>query len=195
MQTGEYRSLVRRLRELRSRFLPGLDPTGQYSDEDYDRVRALQLLAHAEVEGYLEEAGKSVVATCSTKYHIDGVARSTIVALVAFNDASADKAAADSLESIVRNRVTQYFHNVVNNHGLKEQHCYALLRPLGVTESHLPPGFGALMDSFGAARGRIAHTGVGAQTPPDPGDTNETLKRVAIALRSIDRMLVRLRDE
>ncbi len=75
MQTGEYRSLVRRLRELRSRFLPALDPTGHYSDEDYDRVRALQLLADAEVEGYLEEAGKSVVASCSTKYHADSVAR------------------------------------------------------------------------------------------------------------------------
>lgn len=195
MHTDEFRILVKRLRQLRRQFLPRIDPTGAYSETEYDQVRALQLLAHAEVEGYLEDVGRSVVAACTSKYYADSAPRSLLISLVAYHSAPADREPVNQLESVVRNRVTQYFHAVSGNNGLKEKNCDLLLRPLGLNEQHFPPGFMALMDAFGAARGRIAHTGVGAQSPPDPADARDLLSRVVWALRSIDRELVRLRDE
>ena len=54
--SARFRELRARIRELRKHFLPRrFDDTGSYSARQFDRARAFRLLAHAEIESYLED--------------------------------------------------------------------------------------------------------------------------------------------
>lgn len=83
--SSRFRGLRARIRELRNHFLPrSFDPTGTYTKRQIDRARAFRLLAHAEIEWYLEEV---VVETANTAFSIwqqRGLITEPLVCMVAF---------------------------------------------------------------------------------------------------------------
>ena len=63
-----------RIRELRNHFLPKLfDPTGSYSARQLDRARAFRLLAHAEIEWYLELVSSETANKAYEAWKVRGV--------------------------------------------------------------------------------------------------------------------------
>src|SRR5437763_1965954 len=71
--SARFKELKKRLRELRMHMLPAtFSPTGDYSDRQLDRARGYRLLAHAEIEAFIEDvtfdaAKKSVSGWDKTK--------------------------------------------------------------------------------------------------------------------------------
>src|SRR5271170_1595608 len=86
MATRRYRELERRLKKLRSRFLPkAFSPTGDYTDRELDHARGYRLLVHAEIEAYLEESAQRIANDSVKHFQADRRPRHVVLNLLSFH--------------------------------------------------------------------------------------------------------------
>lgn len=190
---------------LRSHLLPAaFDPTGAYPPDALTKALAFRVLAHAEIESYLEDRALELSRDALRAYR-GGVMRRTLVTLVAFSGLTAEEPP-DSLappqptqtklwpnkidlgERLVA-AVNAYDARVRKNNGIKEPNLLQLLLPIGMTASDLDPVFVANMNAFGERRGAAAHSSgaaVKTQQPPDPEQEYQTVLAMLVELERID---------
>jgi hypothetical protein len=61
-ESSSFAAMRSRIDDLRDIFLPKeFDPTGSYEDDQRTRTIAFRLLAHAEIESFLEDRAKALV--------------------------------------------------------------------------------------------------------------------------------------
>jgi hypothetical protein len=166
---------------------------------------AFRVLAHAELEAYLDERGVEVA-----KFAWDGwcrfrVATATALALIAFCPIEMG-APPNTLEPPMENRrkdwperiafaerlrraVTDYVHRISQeNHEIKQQNLLSILLPIGLHHDAIDPILLERLNAFGSARGQVAHksSAIAVREGVDPsaelGSVNEILER----LRSLD---------
>ncbi len=189
------------MRRLREQYIPPLSPTGLYSTIEYDHVRAFRLLVHAEIENYLETIGGEVINAAVNRWKVDKVPRRAVLGLIAFHGVTMPPTTALNqqrpveLEARVDECRTRYFNARSKNHGIKEKNALLLLLPAGLAEYQLSSGLLSDLETFGNQRGQVAHTTFAAQSPPDPGDALRIVTRLLSRLRTLDSLLVELRDE
>ena len=58
--SSRFRTLTKELNRLERQFLPKINPTGIYSDRQLALTIAYRVLAHAEIEAYLEDRVQKV---------------------------------------------------------------------------------------------------------------------------------------
>lgn len=184
---------------LADHFLPAISSVGMYQPEEFDRTRAFILLAHAEVEMFLERSCLSVLNTAHSQWLYDFRPRTALMAVLAFarpEPVPMAKARGQSslLVAVDRARIA-YGDGVYNNHGVKESSVLSLVLPIGVRESELDGTWLIDMDTFGAQRGAVAHQSAAVQTPPDPRDTVDLVARVIVGLWRLDYRLRKLSEE
>lgn len=143
MATSRFLDLIDRIDELHFRFVPPLDPTGTYSDAQYDCMRAFRLLAHAEIERYLELL-------------LDDAVKNFMQMITAWQAAQAQPSA------LVKNLTTHFERDMrgmlKKNHGAKKDNILALLKPLGITGAQINNIWLDKMDTYGQIRGSFAHS-------------------------------------
>jgi hypothetical protein len=78
-------------------------------------------------------------------------------------------------------------HNLKNNNGLKEKDLLTLLLPIGVHHSALDQTLLNDLNSFGSARGEVAHTStIGVTTLFDPRTEFDRVVQILGGLSSLD---------
>ena len=144
--------LAERVDDLQFRFVPQLDPTGTYSDADYDRMSAFRLLVHAEIERFLELIVEDAISNLPKKimeWKTAGLQSNLVDALVFYMD----KELRDSVKK---------------NNGVKSSNILSLLKPLGINGSQLDNTWLQTMNTYGEVRGGHAHNTRRAVQPIDP---------------------------
>jgi hypothetical protein len=204
-QSSRFRELRTRVTELREHLLPRtFDPTGVYTDRQYDRARAFRVLAHAEIEACLEDLGVETVNVCYGAWQTDRRARRSLMALLAYYEGNlggpGDRLGAPGTTGPLRDRLKmvrdQYVRQVrVENHGIREKNILSILLPAGILESDLDRTWLATVDSFGAQRGETAHRSGRTQQPPDPAQEVLTVRTIVAGLAPLDAKLVSLRRD
>jgi hypothetical protein len=195
-----YRELVSRAAELRRHFLPKrFDPTGTYSSRVHDRVRAYRLLAHAEVESYLEDRVGATVDLAYNQWVATGKIRPCLLALLAYEEdprmsptsiLNPPQRAAPDLEARVKRAKNTFNHYVrTKNNGVKEGNVLRLLLPVGIKESQISSSWLSTLDSWGAIRGLLAHNAKKTQAPLDPLSELQALTLILSGLKDIDEAL------
>lgn len=172
--------------------LPRKTQLGLYSDRQYDRVRGFVVLAHAEVEFCVEKLAEEALTTAIGRYLADGQMRSCLANLVAWIpvDRRPKSWGAWTDSARVRWSVKYYRTRVVRyNHGASKRHILSLSEPLGIVEGALDNGWLLLADTVFRRRGSMAHTGVAAQSEPNPEDQRRDLRGLVVGLRGLDRLL------
>lgn len=202
-------TLVQQLGVLRAHLLPDVfDPTGVYSDEWISRARAYRVLAHAEVEAYLEDRSREVAKSALDRWKRDRVASPCLLGLVAFSgqvmegapesvappQPSAAKVHSEklSLHARVKRASTAYYGVLERNHGIREANALQLLLPLGIDIDALDAAWLATVDSFGMRRGEAAHSSAASLTlkhPPDPKTEFDTVQQIVDGLKVLDEIL------
>ena len=205
-----FRTLRRNVVELRKSLLPKkFDPIGNYSDRQLTRSVAYRVLAHAEIEAYLEDRVLDIAKKAFDKWNINKTKTSlTLCSLLAFCGQEMKKPP-DSLNSPQANQQTkwgellhmerklnkalQHFRiNVKDNHGVKEKNILSLLLPVGVDPNDLDPLWLTNMDSFGASRGEAAHTSfrrICVNNTPDPKSEFDTVNGLLAGIKQVDDLL------
>ena len=203
-----YKQLRQELARLRRHFLPSKwDPTGQYSDRKIDRARAYRILAHAEIEYFIENICLDVVnreynAWTASKKPSYVVTCLAIASMAGWEDAeTADLEAKyvspikirrddDSIIQIVERSVKQYRYIVKNNNGIKKRDIKRLIMPLGISLADLDATWLNSMESMAGRRGLLVHTSrVGVTTPPDPLSEKQTVDGLMEGLRQLDQVV------
>jgi hypothetical protein len=204
--SARYRKLVKRLNELRSGFLPRVfSPTGSYSLKQFDRARGYRVLVHAEIEAFLEEIARNAVSTKASQwknqqkissvlfcvlaaYHrgfIDNIESPNIEPLPPAQAVKDSKTIQDVVEAATR----QYMGRLVANNGIKEVNLKVIFIPLGIDFGQLDNTWVANMDSFGRARGDVAHQSTGVSHTIDPQSELATVISLLVGLKALDEKL------
>jgi hypothetical protein len=208
MPSGRLEELVLRIKELRRLLLPSkFDPTGTYKDPLRVTTRALsfRVLAHAEVETYLEDRALDVATTALKAWEEGRHVSIVTLHLVAFGGMDTarppdtlttsdpqkqkDWAARVEVDDRFGRCVSDFYRRVSKeNHGIKEKNILEMFIPIGFDMSKCEPLFLQTMSSFGESRGTVAHTsGKGyVQKGVDPKDEYQTLEDILAGLGQID---------
>ncbi|MBD2291943.1 hypothetical protein H6G06_00230 [Anabaena sphaerica FACHB-251] len=207
-KSARFRILTRELNRLKKQFLPKISPTGLYSDRQLVRTLAYRVLAHAEIESYLEDRAWEVVLNAKRAWDATGKTSRTLICLVGFSALTMDKPP-DTLNK--PSRVSQDDHDKRlkiskkidsainnfrwvkdNNHGVKEANILALLLPIGIDSNDLDPAWLATMNTFGKERGLVAHSSATSYMtiqPPDPATELNTVQQITQELLRIDELI------
>jgi hypothetical protein len=204
-RSEKYKCLVKELYVLRCHLLPPeFDPTGDYAPEILTRATMFRVLAHAEIESYIEERSWEIAVTAVNSWKGKKKTSRTLLGLLAFSDLKMEKPPnslrpkkANSQSSWKNkldistkiNQAMDIYHKAIeNNHGIKEEHLLRLLLPVGFEANDLDPVWVADMSSFGEGRGKIVHTSASKWAKQQLDPKNE-LKIVKSLLRNGVRFL------
>ena len=202
MYSQQFRSLQTRIRRLREHFLPRqFEPTGRYSELQLDRARAYRLLAHAEIESYLEQV---VSETANEAYDIwenKGLITDPLIAMVAYwENAPRTVPTAKPIDGPrdLRDRVKQAKDSLTRyanaeNHGIRERNILRLLLPIGINEYDIDTTWLSTTDSFGRDRGDSVHRSNRVTNPPDPKTEHDRVGQILEGLMAIDHRLLKFR--
>ncbi|MFM6011661.1 MAG: HEPN domain-containing protein [Dolichospermum sp.] len=206
-ESDKFITLRTQLNRLKDEFLPEISPTSSYSESQLSRTAAYRVLAHAEIESYLEERAWTIVIDAKKAWETGKTTR-TLICLLGFSDLTMDKPP-DTLKkpSNVKqdnhdkrleitekiNSAIKSFKKVIdNNHGLKEKNILALLLPIGIDSDDLDPAWLATMNTFGENRGLVAHksaTSYMTTQTLDPANELNTVTQIRKELLRIDELI------
>jgi len=199
--------LEQELRNLKENFLPPqFSLTGDYSEREIALAVAYRVLAHAEIESYLEDRVLEIAQNALTFWNDDKKTTVTLVFLFAFSGLTLDKPP-DSLNPVQRsqnlddkvkfdNKLGKVFNSfrtaVKDNHGIREKNILLLLLPIGIDSEDLDRIWLQEIDDFGKKRGEFAHQSASkykTSQPPDPQNELEMVERLLQGLTDIDQLL------
>jgi len=189
------------------------DPTGTYKHPLRVTTRALsfRVLAHAEVETYLEDRVLDVATTALQAWETRRFVSIVTFHLIGFSGRTTDRPP-ETLYTTDPNKTKEWlsktiiddrfskciseFHRRVRreNHGVKEKNIVEMFVPIGFDMSKCDALFLQTMSTFGEARGTVAHTSGKShvQKAVDPKDEYSTLVRIMAGLEPIDQEFDRL---
>ena len=150
--TPRFAELNERIDDLHFRFVPPLEPTGTYSEAEYDSMSAFRLLVHAEIERFIEALVEDALArfpqTINSWKNL-GCSSQLVDALVAHTD--------KDLRKFIK-----------SNNGVMSKNILDMLKPIGLNGTHLDNVWLQTMDTYGKTRGGHAHNSRRSVTPIDP---------------------------
>ena len=186
LSTKLYNSLHTRIGKLESRLLPPTSPIGNYSETEYDFVRGYIVLVHAEIETYLEEVALELTNFSMRRWSTHGRVNRCLAALLLHHDRSATPLPKD-MTTHLNTAASAHRSAVKNNHGVREKHVWAMFSPLGIDKSEVSTSLLAELESFGSARGKVAHLSArGVLNPPDPDSTKNQASLLVSELKDFD---------
>jgi hypothetical protein len=191
-----FRDLERELSRLKKQFLPKISPTGSYSDRKLSLTIAYRVLAHAEIESYLENRAEEVVLHAKRKWDSDGNSSRTLVAIVAFAE-NKRTASASFLNDKIRFAVDIFQTTIRENHEIKEKNILNLMLPIGIDNNDLDTVFLANMNTFGEDRGLVAHSSATlyrVTNLPDPATELNRVQQITNDLRNLDQLISALME-
>lgn len=187
-QSARLLQLKKRLTILRRHLLPAdLSATGSYSLLVLDRARGYRVLVHAEFEAYLEDRCWAVASGAIQQWKVDMKPRHVLMSLLTRCGPSASNSL--TLEDRVGKAGNCYHHLIQQNHGIRELNLVNLLQPVGIELTDLDGTWVSTMDSFGVARGEVAHSAIGAQKPIDPQTELKIVKQLREGLGDLDELI------
>lgn len=195
--SARYKLFDKRIRWLRKTFLPkAFSSTGNYSDDQLDYARAFVLLAHCEMEAYLEDRASEVALHAYHLWEVYRLVTTSLLALVTFRgperNPPTNMATPEHLDARVKESLNRYIASTRSNHGLKESDVLTLLYPIGILGSDIDPTWLSTLSSFCTLRGSTAHQTVAAQQTIDPWTQWQTVKQLVSGLKEMDLKLTRL---
>ena len=176
------------------------DPTGTYSEPEIDRTIAFRLLAHAEIEWYIEEIVVETANKVFSYWQHDRLLTRPLVAMVAYvgsylgdvptSLSSSNVKFIDDRLKASRDWLNTYAKS--KNNGIKRENILSLLLPIGINESEINETWLATTNSFGSVRGQVAHTSNRVYNALDPKSEYDTVLEILKGLFEIDNKLFEL---
>jgi hypothetical protein len=181
------------------------DSTIALEEETYTRVRAYLVLAHAEIESFIEDRAKEVVLKTTQIWKKDKKVSKPLLALLAFSGREMEKPAPslkpakaaqqkewDKKLSLTEriNIATRAFHEVLNNnHGIKEENLLHLLLPIGIEVNDLDFLWLTNMNTFGKTLGEMAHLSMFGTQSPTAKEEYDNIFLLLQGLNALDHIL------
>jgi hypothetical protein len=191
-----FRTLVSRLRILRERFLPDqFNPIGHYSQREYDLARGYVVLAHAELEAYIEDRAIEITQRAESNWQTRGRHSRVIRGICASHNMQTRQPWLSFTKDAnkIRSALKFYKRQVRDNHGIKEVNLLRLVFPIGIQHQSINAALLTDLDAFGSFRGGIAHSSIKTQQPIDIEARYKKIEAIIKRLKILDRKINNLR--
>lgn len=181
--------------------------TGDYPEAELDRARGYRLLAHAEIEAFIEDitlaAAKAGVAAWSKSRK----ASDLLVCLMAhyhsgFDDledpgvpiygGSSRRKVKEAIKEVVDVALLQYIKIHEQNHGIRDVNLRRLILPIGVRSEDLDPTWMTNLSEFSKRRGDVAHKTAKAHQQIDPQAEFQDVHNLVPGLEELDRLVLQV---
>lgn len=166
-------------------------------------ARAFRLLAHAEIESFLEDRAREKAREALVRYRSDGKPRIVIWSLLSFQLVQTQLTegqlkdhylgASDHFNNIATKAHNSFEHLLLHNHGVREKNVLSMLLPVGFLRSQIDTTWLSTIDSFGSNRGATAHSAYKPTVLVDPATEKTTVGLIVAGLQRIDDVFARLR--
>lgn len=182
-----YNQLVKRIDTIKKHFdfqqgIHGLTPLQN------DKIKGFLLLCHAEIESYLEDLALSLLDDACTRWRNHHVANYNLSSLF-LDSVRIEKK--DTVQTRSEQIILTYRNEVQkNNHGIKSENIKKLFYPLGYMNDDFDSAFLATLDSFGADRGRVAHTTGRTSTVYDKQTEFDRVDYIITSLHDFQEVLI-----
>lgn len=211
-QSLRYKDLRKELSLLRKHLLPRkFSRTGSYTQGVYTKTLAYRVLAHAEIEAYLEDRVTELYRTAISAFQTNGTVSKVLASMLAFSgltfeappdtiSASQPTQAAKWDEKIKLSKKLSkagnaFSYAISSNNGIKEKNILSLLLPVGVESDEIDSLWLSTINSFGTERGLVAHSSQASYRTiqlPDPASELSRVNDLLRGLKDIDVILNRL---
>lgn len=198
MHTDKYLRLKKRLDKLKSIYLPPVfSPTGSYSDSDFEKVRAYEVLSHVEMEYYFEEVALAIAQKAYQCWQLKRKVSPPLLSLVAYYSGQfpsiPDVHSGNNSEKDIIWRInasyTSYNSQIrSSNNGIKEKNILSIFLPIGVNITSIDEGMLLALNNFGSERGIIAHS-TRALTLTTPDDALASVTNIMTYIDAFDQYL------
>jgi len=198
--SSHYKQLVSCEKRLRRTFITEtvkLNPTTKTSQF---KILSYRLLAHAEIEYYIENCILAKVKIEKEKYVSRGVISPCIASLIAYSNASFPKPACRLADVSTRNDLghrinyvlSKFENNIRKNNGIKEQDVIPLLISIGIDYNQISQTLLNNLSSYGRYRGAAAHQSTKIQQLINPNDEISILNQIITQLEDIDKLIINI---
>jgi hypothetical protein len=177
---------------------------GHYTELQVTKTKSFMLLAHAEIEYFIEETVREKAIESVKKFKNENIVSIPVVTLLGFlskkNPTITEilRSSSDDIKDI-RQRLDDslgiFISTIESNHGIKTNNLLEMLLPVGIEESQLDPVWINDMDGFGSDRGLFAHkSGKSYSTTKiiNPKDVLLMVKNLLIGLKELDNNVLKL---
>lgn len=201
MASARFRELQNRLKKLRRHFLPkNPSPTGDYTERQLDQARGYRLLAHAEIEAFLEDKCKEMSISALKQFRLDGQPKVVLLNLMAFHLVQgqlSEKRLKEILDDKIQycaDAATQanssYNHMLAKNNGIKGANLLQMVLPLGIDPNDIDLVWLNTLEAFGTDRGKVAHSSmIKAKQQIDPRSELKTVEDILEGLERLDGLI------
>lgn len=155
-----------------------------------DKLRAFKLLAHAELESYIENAVLEVLNRCEAEWQTNQKMLPSLQFLIIYPTSRFEANESQlTKEDRVRQILDSFKKSVANNNGIKRKNVLLLVVPLGVDYNTIDETWLSTIDSYGADRGKVAHRSFSVQQQIDKMNELNNLDLVLKGFRKMDLQL------
>lgn len=192
--TLRYSELSNRLAELEDHLITKeFSEIGDYEEQVKDMARGYRLLAHAEIESYLEDVVRQIADKTLAKWQASNIGSKELISVLAAlkNDPEISDKQLSSLkttEETVNYSFVLFKKRITKNNGIKEKDVKALMSPIGFDIEALIPELVPLLDSFGTKRGEVAHS-TSLKKEINPKDEVADVKNIHGYLEKLDQKM------
>lgn len=192
--TLRYSELSNRLAELEEHLITKeFSEIGDYEEHVKDMARGYRLLAHAEIESYLEDVVRQIADKTLAKWQASNIGSKELISVLAAlkNDPEISDRQLSSLkttEETVNYSFVLFKKRITKNNGIKEKDVKALMSPIGFDIEALIPELVPLLDSFGTKRGEVAHS-TSLKKEINPKDEVADVKNIHGYLEKLDQKM------
>jgi len=161
--------LAREIRKLAKEMLPAPSPTASYTDREIMMMCAFRLLAHAEIEGFLEDCAEHLRETYARKNSARSLSPSARAMLLGraklLSDGYPPRTVRFSgtwtqeAQRTVNGFLNGHATRISQNNGVSEKDILKLLVPIGFELTLFDHDWLAAMSNLSRARGEAAHGG------------------------------------
>lgn len=156
--TKRFLLLRRELLKAKRAFLPAkFNPMGSYSELQSDRARGFLVVAHAEIESFIEDRVRDTATTSVEIWRTQRKTTTALAALLSYVFLEENEPRWKSLDHRIGYAHNKFNLSVRGNNGVKIENLKRLLMPVGQDMDSLDPLFLGEMDNFGESRGAAAH--------------------------------------
>jgi hypothetical protein len=192
--TLRYFELSNRLAELEEHLITKeFSEIGDYEEHVKDMARGYRLLAHAEIESYIEDVVRQIADKALAKWQASSIGSKELISVLAALKSDpevSDKqlASLKTTEETVNYSFVLFKKRITKNNGVKEKDVKALMSPIGFDIETLIPELIPLLDSFGTKRGEVAHS-TSLKKEINPKDEVADVKNIHGYLEKLDQKM------
>jgi len=179
--------LAKRLQRLAASLLPADRLIGDFPDDEQDKIHAYIVLAHAEIETYLEGLGRDTVER-ARRLSINSLCHPVMSRLIFLKIGISGK-----FETVTPDIITSacsYYETILEaNHGVVRRNVLRLFMPLGLTHRDFDDGLLSDLQAFGALRGGFAHTVSRVRQGVQPSEDRSRVERIVTGLALLEQAI------